>query len=291
FRLVTARGDVLDCSPTSHADVFAAARVGLGAFGVITRVTLRNRALTRVRKRVYVQPLEEVAAAWPELQAAHDKVEFFAFPFTGLAAVITTNPTQAPLQPRGVDQDADTLMSLKRLRDLLGPVPWLRRRVTAALMADLPPEESVDDSWKLLSNERPVRFNELEFHLPRETQMAAMREVMRVIERGHPDVFFPLEIRTIAADDAWLSPFYGRDSGSIAVHAYYKDDYQRLFAAVEPVLRRHGGRPHWGKLHSLDGRDFAALYPRFREAGELRAALDPDGRLLNDHLTRIFAHG
>jgi FAD-linked oxidoreductase len=291
LRMVTARGDILDCGPERNPEVFAAARVGVGAFGIITQVTLQNRPLTRVRKRVYVEPLEQVAAEWPTLLKIHDKVEFFAFPFSGLAAVIATDRTDAPLKTRGPDQDTDTLLSLKRLRDLLGPLPGLRRRITRALMARLPPEESVDDSWKLLSNERPVRFNEMEFHLPREEQMAAMREVMEVIELGHNEVFFPLEVRSIAADDAWLSPFYERESGSLAIHAYYKDDYRRLFAAVEPILRRHGGRPHWGKLHSLKARDLAPLYPRWKDAMQVRRVLDPDGRFLNSHLLELFIDG
>jgi FAD-linked oxidoreductase len=291
FRLVTARGEILECSAERNPEVFAAARVNIGAFGVISQVTLQNRALTRVHKRAYLQPLEQTAAEWPALSKAHDKVEFFAFPFSGLAAVIVTDPTDAPLKPRGPDQDVDTLMSLKRLRDLLGLVPPLRRRITHSLMADLPPEESVDDSWKLLSNERPVRFNEMEFHLPRDTQMAALLEVMAEIERHHDDVFFPLEIRSIAQDDAWLSPFYGRESGSLAIHAYYKDDYQRLFGAVEPILRRHGGRPHWGKLHSLKARDLAPLYPRWKEAMEVRRSLDPEGRFLNQYLRELLIDG
>lgn len=291
FRLVTPAGDALDCSATNHSEVYAAARVGLGAFGVITRVTLQNRPLSRVHKRVYLQPLAEITRDWHRLTAAHDKVEFFAFPFSGLAAVITTDPTDAPLRPRGPDQDTDMLLSLKRLRDVLGPAPAVRRWLTAKLMSGLPPEESVDDSWKLLSNERPVRFNEMEFHLPRETQMQALTDVMAIIERGHHEVFFPLEVRSIAADEAWLSPFYGRESGSVAVHAYYKDDYRRLFAAVEPVLRRHGGRPHWGKLHTLRAADLAPLYPRWREAMEVRQSLDPEGRMLNDHLRGLFVDG
>jgi FAD-linked oxidoreductase len=291
FRLVTARGDILECSAERNPEVFAAARVGVGAFGVITQVTLQNRPLTRVHKHVYVEPLEQVAAEWPMLSKTHDKVEFFAFPFSGLAAVIATDQTDAPLKPRGPDQDTDLLLGLKRLRDRLGPLPGLRRRIAHALLKDLPPAESVDDSWKLLSNERPVRFNEMEFHLPRETQMAPLREVMEVIERGHNDVFFPLEVRSIAQDDAWLSPFYERESGSLAIHAYYKDDYQRLFAAVEPILRRHGGRPHWGKLHSLKARDLAPLYPRWKDAMEVRRTLDPDGRFLNAHLRELFIDG
>ena len=94
-----------------------------------------------------------------------------------------------------------------------------------------------------------------------------------------------------APDDAWLSPFYQRESGSIAVHAYYREDHDFFFTIVEPIFRRHGGRPHWGKLHSLKARDLAALYPRWKEAGEVRRALDPDGRMLNDYLKGIFRDG
>jgi FAD-linked oxidoreductase len=290
FRLATAGGDILDCSTRQNPDVFSAARVGLGAFGVITQVTFQNAAVQRVRKRTFLQPTEKTAAEWSSLCAAHRKVEFFALPFTGHSAVITTDPTDADVIPRGPDVDTESLMSLKRLRDLFGWIPPLRRRLAQSALTGVPDELAIDESWKLLSNERPVRFNEMEFHLPRETQMAAMLEVLAVIEANHSDVFFPLELRSIAKDDAWLSPFYDRDSGSIAVHAYYKDDYKQLFAQVEPILRRHGGRPHWGKLHSLKARDLEALYPRWRDAMNVRQSLDPQGRFLNPYLRELFIH-
>jgi FAD/FMN-containing dehydrogenase len=101
-------------------------------------------------------------------------------------------------------------------------------------------------------------------------------------------VFFPIEARIIAPDDAMLSPFYQRESGSIAVHAWFKDDYSFLFELIEPILRKHGGRPHWGKLNSLGAADFRKLYPRFDDAAKLRAELDPQGRLLNPYLRKVF---
>ena len=115
--------------------------------------------------------------------------------------------------------------------------------------------------------------------------------MLKAIETQRNDVFFPIEARIIAADDAWLSPFYERECGSVAVHAYYKDDYDFFFSIIEPIFRRHGGRPHWGKLHSLKARDLAQIYPRWREASEVRHALDPQGRMLNDYLKGIFLDG
>jgi FAD-linked oxidoreductase len=291
FRIATVRGELLDCSLTQNPDVYAAARVGLGAFGVLTRVELQNEALQRVKKRVWLQELEQTMADWPQLLAHHQRVEFFALPFTGMAAVVSTDPSTEPVKPRGPDRDTETLMSLKSLRDYAGYAPAVRRAVARALMRGLEPEEAVDESWKLLSNERPVRFIEMEYHLPRDAQMAALAEVLAAIESQQHEVFFPIEVRSIAADDAWLSPFHRRDSGSLAVHAYYKDEYQFFFTLVEPILRRHGGRPHWGKLHSLGARDLAGLYPRFRDAMEVRRSLDPDGRLLNPFLRRILTDG
>lgn len=291
MRLANSTGDIIECDADTHPEVFNAARVGLGAFGVVTQVTLQNQPLTRVLKRAEVRPTEEVFEAWPELRLKHRNVEFMVLPFTGHAAVITHDVTDRPVKPRGPDADTGTLMSLKKLRDWFEFAPSVRRRLAAEELGKIPPEEMIDEGWKLLSNERPVRFNETEYHLPIEAQIPALREVLAAIEAHRKDVFFPIEARVIAPDDAWLSPFYGRESGSIAVHAYYKDDHDFFFTLIEPIFRRHGGRPHWGKLHSLKARDLAQIYPRWKEAGEVRAALDPKGRMLNPYLKGIFLDG
>lgn len=288
FRIALASGEIKECSATSNPDLFGAARVGLGAFGVLTQIELQNAPLTRVLKRSWVANLEETMEQWPTLQSAHRNVEFYAVPFTGYAVIIAHDPTELPVRPRGPDEDANGLMELKALRDWLGFAPGLRRAAAHLAFKDQPVTEAVDEGWKLLSNERPIRFNEMEYHLPLDAQIPALREVVAAIEQHRNDVFFPIEARTIKQDDAWLSPFYGRDCGSVAVHAYYKDEHQFLFDLIEPIFRRHGGRPHWGKLHSLRRLDLATLYPRFNDAAALRRELDPDGRFLNTHLRRVF---
>ena len=291
LRLATPSGELIDCDATANSEIFNAARVGLGAFGVVTQVTLQNQPLCRVLKRVKVRPTSEVFDDWSALRQQHRNVEFYVLPFTGHSVTISHDVTDRPIKPRGPDRDVETLMALKQLRDFFEFMPALRRRLSAQELANIPPEEVVDEGWKLLSNERPVRFNEIEYHLPVEAQIPALREILAAIESQHVDVFFPIEARVIAPDDAWLSPFYGRECGSIAVHAYYKEDHEFFFSLIEPIFRRHGGRPHWGKLHSLKARDLAALYPRWREAGDVRRALDPQGRMLNDYLKGIFLDG
>ncbi|HEX4848626.1 MAG TPA: D-arabinono-1,4-lactone oxidase [Novosphingobium sp.] len=291
LRLVTPTGKVIDCSRHERPEIFQAARVGMGAFGVLSEVTLVNRPLKRVRKTVTLVDTEELLGQWPELAGRHRNAEFLVLPFTGKSALIVHDETDEPVRPRGPDQDAETLMQLKSLRDVFEFTPALRKQIAGRLLADIPAEVAVDQGWKLLSNERPVRFKEMEYHLPIEAQVETLREVIRRIEGEVTDVFFPIEARIIASDDAWLSPFHGRESGSIAVHAYYKEQHQWMFDQIEPVFREAGGRPHWGKLHSLGAKELTALYPMFAEAQAVRRSLDPAGRMLNPFLTRLFENG
>ncbi len=291
LRLATADGEILDCDATRNPEIFNAARVNLGAFGVVTEVTLRNQPLKRIHKRVEIRDFHDTCDDWPRLKAAHRNVEFYAIPFTGKAALITADVTDAAVLPRGPDTDASATMELKTLRDLFGWSAPLRQWVAQRMITDVPPQDMIDDGWKLLSNDRPIRFNEMEYHFPEAAQIEVLKEVVAAIEAHRSDVFFPIEVRTIAPDDAWLSPFNRGPSGSVAVHAYYKDDYGFLFDLVEPIFRRHGGRPHWGKLNSLRAADFAALYPLWSNAMAVRAHLDPTGKFLNPYLRGALLGG
>ena len=288
MRLVLPSGEVAECSRDARSELFHAARVGLGAFGVISEVTLQNRPLSRVKKVVTLVDTEQMLRDWPALAERHRNAEFLVLPFTGKSALITHDTTDEPVRPRGADQDVETLMALKNLRDLFEFTPALRRRAAQAAMADIPPEVAIDEGWKLLSNERPVRFKEMEYHVPIAEQVGALREIIARIERDAPGVFFPIEARIIAPDDAWLSPFYERECGSIAVHAWYREDHDWMFELAEPVLRETGGRPHWGKLHSLGAAELKALYPMFAESQAVRRSVDPEGRMVNPFVQKIF---
>ena len=288
LRLVLPDGRVAECSRDERPELFHAARVGLGAFGVLSEVTLQNQPLSRLRKVVRLVDTEWVLGEWPALADKHRNAEFLVLPFTGKSALITHDVTTQPVKPRGPDTDSSTLMDLKRLRDLFEFTPGLRRRAAQMAMKDLPEDVAIDEGWKLLSNERPDRFKEMEYHLPIERQVEVLREVIAQIERDAHDVFFPIEARIIAPDDAWLSPFYQRESGSIAVHAWYKEPHDWMFTLIEPLFREAGGRPHWGKLHSLGAGDLKALYPMFAEAQAVRRSVDPAGRMVNPFLKKIF---
>jgi FAD-linked oxidoreductase len=286
--LVTADGKTVECDANHRPDVFNAARVSLGALGIITNAKLTTSPNPRLRRRVWLEPFEEALAQAEARWDQHRNFEFYAVPFTGMAVNITHDETTDPAQAPPPSQDDAFLDALKMLRNTFGWSRGLRKGAAGMLLGGTEPETAVDEGWKLLSTERPVRFNEMEYHLPPETQLAALKEVVEVIEKTRPDVFFPIEVRRIAADDAWLSPFQGGPRGSVAVHAWYKDEYRFFFEIIEPIFQRHGGRPHWGKLHSLRGQRLAALYPNWKDFLEVRRELDPDGKMLNPYLTGLF---
>lgn len=288
LRLVTPSGKVIDADAKTNSEIFQAARVSLGALGVITQVRIRTVANRRLRRKVWLEPFDEALAKADARWAQHRNFEFYAVPFTGLVANITHDETDDPAEARGPDQDVEFLQALKGLRNLLGFATPLRKAAGKALLSSAKPETAVDEGWKLLSTERPVRFNEMEFHLPVENQLKALEEVMRTIEKERPDVFFPIEVRRIAPDDAWLSPFRGGVRGSVAVHAYYRDDFTFLYELIEPIFRRYEGRPHWGKLHTLRGQQLGAIYPRWNDFLAVRQELDPEGRMLNPYLRGLF---
>lgn len=289
--LITADGRRVDCDAATRPDVYQAARVSLGALGIVTEARLATSPNRRLRRRVWVEPLEETLAKAEDRWKQHRNYEFYAVPFTDLAANITHDETDdAPVAPPPSQDDA-FLEALKMLRNTFGWSNGLRKRAARMILAGAEEETAVDEGWKLLSTERPVRFNEMEYHLPPETHLGALKQVVAVIEKERPDVFFPIEVRRVAGDEAWLSPFHGGVRGSVAVHAWYKDDYAFFYDLIEPIFQRAGGRPHWGKLHSLRGQRLGALYPNWKDFLEVRRELDPQGRMLNPYLRGLFDLG
>jgi FAD-linked oxidoreductase len=288
LRLVTASGEIVDCDARTKPEVYQAARVSLGALGILTKARVQARPLYKLKRRTWIAPVEEMLADLPKLEAGNRNFEFYYIPYSGMALGISNNETDEPETPVPVNEDDDGLRQLKMLDDWLGWSPSLRRWTIQKILGGMEPEERVDYSHKTLSTDRGVRFNEMEYHLPREAAPDALRQIIDTIEKNNIKVFFPIEFRTTAADDIWLSPFYGRKSASIAVHQFHEWDYKPYFKAIEPIFRKHEGRPHWGKLNTLVAADFAALYPKWKDFLEVRADLDPTGKFLNPYLKTVF---
>ena len=158
----------------------------------------------------------------------------------------------------------------------------------AAMAEQIEPTEATDASYKILANVRNDRFNEMEYSVPIANGADCLREILATVAEREIDVIFPLEYRYIKGDDLWLSMFEGGDRAAISIHRMAGADYRPYFDAIEPIFWKYGGRPHWGKVHSLGHAQLTKLYPHFEEFRALRAELDPGGRFLNDHLRKVF---
>lgn len=163
----------------------------------------------------------------------------------------------------------------------------MRKQVALSQLPEGVLEDVSDSARKLLSTSRVTKFNEMEYHIPLENGMKTLREILPMVERKN-EIFFPVEVRVTEQDDAWLSPFQGGPRMSIALHAKANERYDYLFEEFEPVLRRNGGRPHWGKHHSLSAAELAALYPDFARFNEVRRELDPEGKFVSPYMANLW---
>jgi FAD-linked oxidoreductase len=289
--LVTPRGTVLECSRSKNPEVFDAARVSLGSLGVVTEYTLQNVSPYNVKRREWFEPLDTLFDRFDELAATHYSFDLYLIPYADYGLVITIDPVGEPSTERPPQQDELFFTALENMRDAVARWPQARRWLTNFGIRNLffGGEESVGPSHRMIPSVRNIRFHEMEYHVPREHLLPLVRKVRETMESAHPEIFFPVQVRIVKGDDAWLSPFGGHEtSGSIAVHHHYLEDPLPYFATIEPLYQPLGGRPHWGKMHTLTAKDLAPRYPRWRDFQTIRQELDPEGRMLNPYLKQLF---
>ncbi|WP_328340782.1 D-arabinono-1,4-lactone oxidase [Micromonospora sp. NBC_00421] len=291
--MVTGTGEVLHCSAREHPEIFAAARVGLGALGVLVDVTLRCVDAFTLRAHERPAPLDEVLGDLPGLVGRHDHVEFYWFPYTDRVQVKTNDRVPADDRPlprwRGwLDDDFLANTVFAGACRLGRAVPALAPAISAVSARALTERTYTGRSDTVFCTPRRVRFVEMEYGIPRAALPQALAELRRIVDRLPFKVLFPVEVRFTAADDIWLSHGYGRDSAYLAVHQYVGMPHEPYFRAFEEVAAGLGGRPHWGKLHYRDAASLATAYPRFADFQDLRARLDPGRVLTNPHLDHIL---
>ena len=286
IKLMTANGEILTCNAEKNADIWAAAKVSLGSLGAITEVTLQNRPARKLHRKVWVQSLKSVLANGAKLFEQLEHFELLYLPHTGFCILISHTPYEGEIEPRLASKDDDGLNDLKQLRD---KVPaFLRPLFARFLIKDGEIiEQAKDQSWRVLAQPRPSKFNESEYHIPKEHGFACFEQVCATMDKL-PNTYYPIEFRLTKGDDAWLSPFYQRDCHSIAVHASHVEPYDYLLSRIGPIFKQFGGRPHWGKLNDLGFKELAELYPRWQDFLRIRAQLDPRGKFTNDYTRRIF---
>ena len=290
--LVTGAGEVRDLAE-SDGDLLRAARVGVGALGAISAVTLRcvpAFALQIVSKPL---PRDEVLDTFSERAEANDHFELFTFPYADSALVLERDRTDSAPSPRGrvgaylndivLENWALGAFSATG-RAIPAAIPFLSR--TAARLAS--GGSVVDRSDRVFASERRVRFTEMEYGVPRKNGPEAARRVIEWVRENRYPVFFPIEMRVAAGDDALLSPSHERDTTYIAVHQYRGMEWRPYFEAVEAIMDEYGGRPHWGKRHFQTAETLALRYPRWDTFAAARDELDPGRVFANEYAARVL---
>ena len=293
IELVTGTGEVRELTVAGQPELLRAARVGIGALGAIVAVTLRCVPAFTLNRVDSPQPREAVLDEFERRVAANDNFELFTFAYSDLALVLERNRTEEAPRPRGraaaflndVVLENWALEALSAsARALPAAIPALSR--LAARVAS--GSSSTDRSDRIFVNERRVRFTEMEYALPREHGPEAVRRVIEWVHANRYPVFFPIEVRVSAGDDALLSPAHERDSAYIAVHQYRGMEWRPYFEAVEEIMAAYRGRPHWGKRHFQTAASLAPLYPRWADFAAARDELDPGRVFANEYAERVL---
>ncbi|HEY0451637.1 D-arabinono-1,4-lactone oxidase [Actinophytocola sp.] len=295
LELVLADGSVVRCSADERPDLFAAARLGLGALGVISTVTLRTEPSFVLAAEERPEPLDEVLAALDENCAENDHFEFYWFPYGPKALTKRNNRLPAGSEPEPlsrarqfVEYELMENMAFGALCRLGRRVPGLVRPLNKMASTVLSGRSYRDVSHRVFVTDRRVRFVESEYAVPREALGEVLAELRRRVPRLADPVMFPVEIRVAAADDIWLSTAYQRDSAYIAIHQFVGMPYREYFDVFESIAGAVGGRPHWGKMHTLDAAVLRERYPRFDDFVEIRTKLDPTSVFTNPYLDRVL---
>jgi L-gulonolactone oxidase len=293
MELVLADGSVRELTAAGDPELLRAARIGIGALGAISAVTIRCFPAFTLRRVDSAHQLADVLDRFDELAARNDHFELFTFPYSDRALVLERNRTDAPPAPksRAVAFLNDVLLENWALEAMAATGKAMPRAIpTLARFAGLVASGTTnqDRSDRIFVNQRTVRFTEMEYAVPRTDGPTALRRVIEWVRANRYPVLFPIEVRVAAGDDATLSAAHKRDTTYIAVHQYRGMEWRPYFEAVESIMNDYGGRPHWGKRHFQTAETLAPRYPRWSEFQAARDALDPGRTFTNPYAARVL---
>ena len=290
--LVTADGELLECSPTQNSTIFKAAQVSLGMLGVIAYVTLR----VVPSKHLHLQGRRETMnECFQNLDKYKQENTYFSFlwaPYTDWVQIKFLNETTESISKYIFLSNFEKIV-LKNwvywgVSECCRLFPSLSKSVSKLAASSNSISDEVNYSHRIFSTPRVVRFQEMEYNIPAEHIQAVLREIQACIELHRFNVHFPLECRFVREDDIWLSPAYQRTSAYVAVPMYRGMEYKEYFRHIEDIFRRYEGRPHWAKVHTQTAESLSQLYPCWNDFLHIRASLDPCGVFLNSYLQDLF---
>jgi FAD-linked oxidoreductase len=294
LELVLADGTVVSCSADSPGDgLFDAARVGLGALGVVTAVTFRVVPAFLLEAREQPMRWSEVISRLDELTSANEHFEFYWFPHTEGCLTKRNNSSPGPPRPlpafRYLLDDELLSNTLFGVTCRLGHAfPAAIKTVNGVAGKALGSRSYVDAAYRVFTSPRRVRFKEQEYAIPRESLADVLAEIRSLFARRDWRISFPIEVRVTPGDDPWLSTAFGRASAYIAIHVFHASPHQEYFRDVEALMTAVAGRPHWGKMHTRRAEYLRQAYPKHGDFVALRDRLDPERRFGNAYLAQVL---
>jgi L-gulono-1,4-lactone dehydrogenase len=293
LELVLADGTITTCTAADSPKLFDAARVGLGALGIVTSVTFKVVPLFLLEAREEPMRWSEVISRLDELTSQNEHFEFYWFPHTEGCLTKRNNRSAGPARPLGrmryLLDDEFLSNTLFGVTCRLGhAVPAVITTVNRAAGKALGSRRYVDAAYKVFTSPRRVRFKEQEYAIPRESLADVLAEVRALFARRDWRISFPIEVRVTPGDDPWLSTAYGRRSAYIAIHVFHASPHQEYFRDVEAVMTAAAGRPHWGKMHTRSAQYLRQAYPKYQDFVALRDELDPERRFGNAYLAQVL---
>jgi len=297
LQLVLADGSLRDVDASTEPELFGAARVGLGALGVIATVTLQCEPAFALAAAEAPASLDMVLADLDANIDGNDHFEFYWFPHTRRVLTKRNNRVRPGTELRPVSRVRhyvdDELLSntvFDAINRLTTRRPNLIPRANAIAARVLSARDYIDRSYNVFVSPRRVVFREMEYAVPRAGVPQVLAEIERYLGRSGEQIGFPVEVRFAAADDIWLSTAHRRESGYVAVHQYHRRNFEPYFRAVEAIAKDVDGRPHWGKLHWRDADSLRQTYPRLDDFAALRDKLDPQRTFDNAYLRQVLGN-
>jgi L-gulono-1,4-lactone dehydrogenase len=294
LELVLADGTIASCSADSPGDgLFDAARVGLGALGIVTAVTFKVVPAFLLEAREEPMQWSEVISRLDELTCQNEHFEFYWFPHTEGCLTKRNNRSPGPPRPlprfRYLLDDEFLSNTVFGVTCKLGQaVPGVITTVNGLASKALGSRSYVDAAYRVFTSPRRVRFKEQEYAIPRESLADVLAEIRALFARRDWRISFPIEVRVTPGDDLWLSTAFGRPSAYIAIHVFHASPHQEYFREVEALMTAVGGRPHWGKMHTRSAEYLRQAYPKHGDFVALRDKVDPERRFGNSYLTQVL---
>lgn len=293
LKFINGKGEVIECSETKNTELFKAAQVSLGCFGIITEITIQCVPAYKLKLQNGREKLSDVLATLDQRNTENRNFEFYWIPYTDTAWTKTSNIVEEsePDKVNIFNYLTEYVLEnyvYKILCEYAKIFPSQNKTVANITAASISSVKKVFHSHKVYTTQRLVKFHEMEYNIPADAYNDAFKDIKKLVNTKKFNVHFPIENRWVKGDDVYMSPAYERDSAYIACHMYNKKDSKAYFTALEEIFKAYNGRPHWGKMNNFTTEDIVNSYPKFDTFMTLRKQHDPQNIFVNPYIKNLL---